>query len=171
MNAPMPKPPHSFDPTEDSRALRTALGSFATGVTVITCQTAQGPMGIAANSFASVSLDPPLILWSPAKSSTRYDGFMAAKDFAVHVLNDSQRAACDAFAKSGDAFDMLDWETSAQGVPLLGQYLARFECLTEAQHDAGDHTIIVARVTRVTTRPGKPLIFQGGRYGDVTFAS
>ncbi|MBS0125607.1 flavin reductase family protein [Thetidibacter halocola] len=172
MNAPMTNRSHSFDPaTGDPRAFRDALGQFGTGVTVVTCETGTGPIGITANSFASVSLDPPLVLWSPAKSSSRYPFFMAVPHFAIHVVGTDQVALCSGFARTGDAFDGLDWERGARGVPLLNGCLARFECTTEAVHDAGDHSIIVARVTRVTTRPGAPLLFHGGRYGGFTEAS
>ncbi len=161
--------PQSFDPAEaDPRAFREALGRFGTGVTVITCNTPTGPMGITANSFASVSLDPPLVLWSPAKGSSRYPFFMAAKHFAVHVMGDEQFGLCGSFARSGNAFDDCDWETSDAGVPLLNGCLSRFECETTATHDAGDHSIIVARVSRVTTRQGDPLLFFGGKYGGFT---
>lgn len=164
--------PQSFDPAEaDPRAFREALGRFGTGVTVITCNAGSGPLGITANSFASVSLDPPLVLWSPAKSSSRYPFFMAAKHFAVHVVGAEQQNICGGFARAGDAFEQFDWEEGAQGVPLLNGCLSRFECETTATHDAGDHSIIVARVSRVTTRQGDPLLFFGGKYGGFTEAT
>lgn len=157
---------HSFDPRLDnSRDFRDALGRFGTGVTVVTCATETGPLGITANSFASVSLDPPLVLWSPAKSSTRYPFFMAADHFAIHVVGDDQGALCRAFARNGSAFDACDWTTGAHGVPLIDGCLSRFECTKVAEHDGGDHSIVVARVTRVTTRDGAPLLFYSGRYG------
>lgn len=172
VNAHVNAPPQAFDPAEaDPRAFREALGRFGTGVTVVTCATPTGRLGITANSFSSVSLDPPLVLWSPAKSSSRYPFFMAAKHFAVHVIGAEQVDVCGGFARSGDAFDGLDWETGANGVPLLNGCLSRFECETSAIHDAGDHSIIVARVTRVTTRQGDPLLFFGGQYGGFTGAS
>lgn len=171
MNAPMPPLTQSFDPSTDSRALRSALGSFATGITVVTCATPDGPLGIAANSFASVSLDPPLVLWSPAKSSSRYAAFLAAEHCAIHVLGAAHMEICKGFARDGRAFDSLDWAEGTHSVPLLTPCLARFECRREAVHDAGDHSIIVARVTRVTTSPGAPLVFQGGRYGEFTETS
>ena len=163
---------HSFDPSLDnSRAFRDALGQFATGVTVITCNTAGGPLGITANSFASVSLDPPLVLWSPAKSSTRYPFFMAADHFAIHVMGAEQGGMCGAFARDGNAFAAFDWEVGLNNVPLLNGCLSRFECTKTAEHDGGDHSIIVARVTRASTRQGEPLLFHGGRYGGFTQAS
>ena len=164
--------PLSFDPSQDNaRAYRDALGRFGTGVTVVTCNTASGPLGLTANSFASVSLDPPLVLWSPAKSSSRYPFFMAAERFAIHVMGQEQAALCSGFARRGDAFAGLDWAPDAHGVPLIEGCLSRFSCQTVATHDGGDHTIIVARVTRVTTRPGTPLMFYSGKYGAFTEAS
>ena len=163
---------HSFEPTlENSRALRDALGQFATGVTVITCNTSTGPLGITANSFASVSLDPPLVLWSPAKSSSRYPFFMAADHFAIHVMGADQAGVCNAFARDADAFDQFDWEVGLNRVPLINGCLSRFECTKTAEHDGGDHSIIIARVTRASTRPGEALIFHGGRYGGFTQTS
>ncbi len=155
-----------FDPAQsDPRAFRDALGRFGTGVTVITCATPTGPLGITANSFASVSLDPALVLWSPAKGSSRYPFFMAAEHFAIHVIADEQKDICQGFARSGDAFDGLDWENSPRGVPLINNCLSRFECQTHATHDGGDHSIIVAKVIEVATRTGDPLMFFGGQYG------
>ena len=158
--------PQTFDPASgDTRAFRAALGQFGTGVTVVTCATADGPLGITANSFSSVSLDPPLVLWSPAKSSSRYPFFAAASHFAIHVIAADQFDLAADFARSGDAFGAHDWEDGAHGVPLLANCLARFECSQEALHDAGDHSIVVGRVSRVAMRDGVPLLFVGGRYG------
>ena len=155
----------SFRPDADARAFRTTLGSFATGVTVVTTGTVEGPVGITANSFASVSLDPPLVLWSPAKSSTRYGVFAAAEHFAIHVIGAEQKPVADAFTKARDAFDGLDWAYDPTGTPLINGTLARFLCRTEARHDAGDHLIVVGRVLAATCQDGLPLVFQGGAYG------
>ncbi|WP_089881639.1 flavin reductase family protein [Citreimonas salinaria] len=162
----------SFDPHQaDPRAFREALGRFGTGVTVITCATRDGPLGITANSFSSLSLDPPLVLWAPAKSSARYPHFMAAERFAIHVMGRDQFDTCRGFARDGDAFDRIAWEEGEGGVPLISGSLSCFECATTATHDGGDHSIIVARVTRVTTRAGEPLLFFGGAYGTFDPAS
>ena len=158
--------PHSFDPTEaDPRAFRDALGRFGTGVTVVTCETGSGPMGITANSFSSLSLDPPLVLWAPAKSSSRYPFYIAATHFAIHVLGEEQRDLCAGFARNGDIFDTLSWREGAHKTPLIEGCLSRFECRQVAVHDAGDHSIVVGQVTHVTTREGRPLLFQNGQYG------
>ncbi len=154
----------AFPPEDDPRGYRDALGSFATGVTVITTSSADGPVGITANSFASVSLDPPLVLWSPAKTSNRFDYFKDAQRFAIHVLDGHQQAICDGFTREASAFDGLDWQASAHGIPLIDGCLARFECRRETYHDAGDHIIIVGRVESAAWRTGMPLLFQGGRF-------
>lgn len=154
----------SFDPALDQDAFRSALGSYATGVTVVTVPSEDGPIGITANSFASVSLNPPLVLWSPAKESNRFKYFSGAPHFAIHVLDGHQQDVCNAFTKDRHACDRFDWEAGANGVPLINGCLARFECTLEAEHDAGDHTIIIGRVTAASYRAGLPLLFHAGRF-------
>ncbi|SPF79911.1 flavin reductase family protein [Pseudoprimorskyibacter insulae] len=155
-----------FDPAEaDPRSFRDALGKFATGVTVITCMTPTGPIGITANSFASLSLTPPLVLWSPAKRSSRYPFYVAADYFAIHVLGAGQAALSSGFARSGDAFGAIDWRESAHRTPLIEGCLSRFECRNIAQHDGGDHTVVIGQVIEVETRDGAPLIFSAGQFG------
>ncbi len=155
-----------FIPEADNhRAYRNALGSFTTGVTVVTAMTADGPIGMTVNSFASVSLDPPLVLWSPAKNSSRYGAFTGARHFAIHVLSADQDHLSAAFTRGGSGFDGIDVRFNDEGVPVLPGTLARFECAEQAQHDAGDHTIIIGKVLRVAHRQGEPLCFSGGRFG------
>jgi len=156
---------HEFVPDQDLRVFRHALGQFATGVTVVTAAGRDGPVGITANSFASVSLEPPLVLWSPAKASRRFAPFTAATDFAIHVLAADQRALSEAFTWSATAFDNADWQPDAQGVPLIAGAAARFRCVTHAVHDAGDHAIILGRVLTVLRGDRAPLVFHAGRYG------
>jgi len=153
---------------DTTREFRDALGRFATGVCVITADSDIGPLGITANSFASVSLDPPLVLWSPAKFSKRYNAFANAPHFAIHVVDADQADLCQRFAQDGTAFDGTDWQLGAQNVPLLNGVLARFECTTVATHDGGDHRIVVAEVTQATWRDGAPLVFSQGTYGQFT---
>jgi flavin reductase (DIM6/NTAB) family NADH-FMN oxidoreductase RutF len=150
---------------EDTRMLRDALGRFATGVTVVTTSTRDGPMGFTANSFASVSLDPPLVLWSPAKASARYPFFAAARHYAIHVLGAEQAELSRRFVRGGAGFDGLAHEINAEGVPLVPGVLARFECEQIATHDGGDHLIVVGRVRRAVFREGGPLVFSQGAYG------
>jgi flavin reductase (DIM6/NTAB) family NADH-FMN oxidoreductase RutF len=155
-----------FEPGPDTaRAFRDALGCYGTGVTVVTAMTQNGPLGMTANSFAAVSLDPPLVLWSPAKASGRHDGFRAAVHFIVHVMGEDQLKLAQHFARQGNGFDAIDWQRSEDGAPILEGCLARFECRAVAAHDAGDHTIIVGRVDRAAHRPGQGLMFKRGLYG------
>lgn len=147
------------------RELRTALGAFASGVTVVTCRGPDGPLGFTANSFTSVSLDPPLVLWCPAILSPRHDAFVAAPDFAIHVLAVSQLDISQRFAERADDFNGLDWSESASGVPRIAGCLTRLDCRHFAAHGAGDHTIVIGQVEQVTHTPGAPLLFALGAYG------
>jgi flavin reductase (DIM6/NTAB) family NADH-FMN oxidoreductase RutF len=151
-------------PPEDHRSLRDAFGRFATGVTVVTTTTSEGPVGFTANSFSSLSLDPPLVLWSPAKSSRRFGAFAGAGHYAIHVLADDQTGLIQRFTRSGEGFTGLEHSLTGEGLPVLSA-LARFDCAAHAMHDGGDHAILVGRVLRVTVRDGAPLVFSQGRYG------
>ena len=167
MSTPMPADVFVPGPAT-SRQFRDALGAFSTGVTVVTAQSSLGPLGITANSFASLSLDPPLVLWSPARHSRRFDAFTRAEHFAIHVLGADQIDVGMHFARQGHDFDLPDVLMNAQGVPVLPGCLAVFECRREAIHDGGDHAIVVGRVLAAQHRTGAPLVFQGGRYGRFT---
>lgn len=152
----------------NTRQFRAALGRFATGVTVVTAREANGgpPVGITVNSFASVSLTPPLVLWSAARASLRHAHFTEAPAFAIHVLRDDQTDLADRFTRNGAGFDGLEYTLNDQGVPLLEHALARFECTSETRHEGGDHTIIIGRVSRFETfSEGEPLVFAHGQYG------
>lgn len=146
------------------RDLRNALGRFATGVTVITTQTAEGPLGITANSFASVSLNPPLVLWSPARKSSRFPAFERAPFFAIHILGAGQRALADRFSRVGNDFDGLDFTAGEGGTPLIDGCAARFECRHAAGHDGGDHLIVVGEVLRLVENEVAPLLYHRGLY-------
>ncbi len=156
----------TFDPGTDSDGFRRALGSFATGVTVITTDGPEGPVGIVANSFASVSLDPPLVLWSPAKSSKRFEHFAGSRRFAIHVLGADQRDICATILRSKTAISDVPMHLSHCGMPIIEGALASFECNLEATHDAGDHVIIIGRVTKAHHSAGEPLVFHAGKYGE-----
>jgi flavin reductase (DIM6/NTAB) family NADH-FMN oxidoreductase RutF len=159
------RPLAGFEPTaETQRRFRDALGRFASGVTVVTAATPEGGIGMTANSFSSVSMDPPLVLWCPARGSGRYPVFAAARHFAIHVLADHQEDLAMAFARSGAAFAGLDVQVNSHGVPLIGDCLARFECDTHAQHDGGDHAIMVGQVRRAALTEGAPLVFSQGKF-------
>jgi flavin reductase (DIM6/NTAB) family NADH-FMN oxidoreductase RutF len=153
-----------FDPSAHPRRFRDALGQFATGVTLVTTLGPDGPVGMVANSFAAVSLDPPLILWSPARSSGRFALFAEAETFAVHVLAADQRALADGFAASRSGPTGIAWDR-VDAIPVVPGTLARFICTAHARHDGGDHLIIVGRVQQAEVHPGAPLVFQGGAWG------
>ena len=156
----------TFDPSTDADSFRGALGTFVTGVTVITTDSPEGPVAIVANSFASVSLDPPLVLWSPAKSSKRFEHFAGSRRFAIHVLAADQRDICAAIIQSKTAIKDVPTHLSHCGMPIIDGALATFECNLEATHDAGDHVIIVGKVTKAQHVGGAPLVFHGGKYGE-----
>jgi len=153
----------------NNKAFRDCLGKFATGVTVVTCTDAAGtPCGITANSFSSVSLEPPLILWNIAKVSNSLRAFLDAECFAVNVLAAEQKAVSTHFARSDHTlFDDVEYDLSDSGVPLLPGTLATFECRTHQVHDSGDHYIIIGEVTAFSAGDGDPLLFFGGAYGRI----
>jgi flavin reductase (DIM6/NTAB) family NADH-FMN oxidoreductase RutF len=158
--------PDGTRPTDtlDPRLLRDAFGRFATGVCLVTTQGPEGPVGFTANSFASVSLDPALVLWSPARAARRFGIFAAAPVYAIHVLAADQAGLVARFARNGEGFRGLEHGVNDEGQPTLPA-LARFDCAAHAMHDGGDHAILVGRVLRVALRDGAPLIFSQGRYG------
>ncbi|MCK8463654.1 flavin reductase family protein [Aliiroseovarius sp. S1339] len=156
----------NFTPSPDhAGAFRAALGLFTTGVTLVTTSTPRGPLAMTVNSFTSVSLDPPLILWCPAKVSARHDAFVAAEHFAVHLLCDDQVEVARRFARQGEDFSDLDHRVDYHGVPVIEHCMARFDCTRENVVDGGDHSIVLGRVHRVTTNEGQPLTFHAGRFG------
>ena len=152
--------------TEDPHAaLRDSLGRFATGVTVVTCAGELGPCGITANSFSSVSLQPPLILWNIAKVSNSLNAYLDAEHFAVNVLGHDQDHLAHHFAQSDHTvFNGIDYDTSPHGVPLLPGTIACFECRTFAVHDCGDHHIIIGEIDRFRCDDAEPLLFFRGDY-------
>ncbi len=149
-------------------AFREALGSFATGVTIATTLDDQDrPVGVTASSFNSVSLDPPLVLWSLAKNSQSRDAFCDSGHFAVHVLAASQEALSNRFARTGaDKFGGVEWSAGKLGSPVFTEHAALFECATRHQYDGGDHIIMVGEVVDFEARDEAPLLFHGGRYAD-----
>ncbi|WP_374315467.1 flavin reductase family protein [Aquabacterium sp.] len=153
----------TFTPEE----YRAALGQFATGVTVVTARAADGSLvGLTANSFNSVSLDPPLVLWSLAKQSGSMPGFLSASHYAINVLGADQRQLAERFARKGiDRFDGAPWKPGLTGAPVIDGAVAVFECEQRSQHDEGDHVIFVGRVMHCRRRVGvPPLVYQGGRF-------
>ena len=158
----------TFHPANaEARLLREALGRFATGVTVVTTMGSRGPVGMTVNSFTTVSLEPPLVLWCPARNSTRHEVFTGAEAWSVHVLGAEQLETCLRFTKGGRQFDELEPVITDEGVPVLPGAAARFDCLTHAVHDGGDHSVVIGRVLRVTVGgpTDHPLVFAAGRFG------
>jgi len=156
----------AFQPSKETeREFRDALSCFATGVCVVTTMANDGPVGLTANSFASVSLDPPLVLWSPARVSRRFPAFESATRYAIHVLGEDQFALCRHFARREPPFEGLRWHEGADQVPLIDGCLARFDCRRVARHEGGDHLIVVGEVLGAEYRNGEPLLFSAGRYG------
>jgi 3-hydroxy-9,10-secoandrosta-1,3,5(10)-triene-9,17-dione monooxygenase reductase component len=150
----------------DPRDFRNALGQFATGVTVITTRDDQGrPVGVTASSFNSVSLDPPLVLWSLDKSAASLKAFSDYGYFSVHVLAEGQESLSNNFARRGeDKFSGVDLETGVAELPVLPECAARFQCQLIYQYDGGDHTILVGEVKEYKNFQRKPLIFHSGQY-------
>lgn len=149
----------------DRQALRRAFGRFATGVVVVTTRDGARAVGLTANSFSSVSLDPPLALWSLNLGSPSREAFLQAGWYAVNVLAADQAALSRRFATpAADKFAGLEWEDGLGGCPLLPGCLASFECRTERVMEAGDHAIVLGRIARARHREGEPLVFSAGRY-------
>lgn len=152
----------------DLQEFRSALGSFATGVTVVTSATGDhNPVGVTASSFNSVSLDPPLVLWSLAKKSMSLGAFRDSGHFAVHILSSAQEDLSNSFAKSGaDKFDGVNWQRGKLGSPILDEFAAKFECRTVHQYEGGDHIIFVGEVVAFEKRDHAPLVFHAGKYAE-----
>jgi len=145
--------------------LRKCLGKFATGVTVVTCEGPGGPCGITANSFTSVSLEPPLVLWNIDKRSVSLNAFFEAEYFAINILGGHQQPLAEHFAKSENCtFEGVDYRLNGSKVPLLTGSIACIECRTDQIHEAGDHYIIIGAVEAFRTSEGEPLLFFGGEY-------
>lgn len=153
------------NPLEDGRAFRRSLGQYATGVAVITTRHGETLAGMAVNSFAAVSLDPPLILWSIRRESGSAPAFLEATHFAVNVLSADQVEVSQAFGASRpDKFSAATWSAGAHGVPLLNNAIAHLECRRESVHEGGDHLILVGYVERHARFAGEPLLFTQGQY-------
>ena len=154
----------------DGRELRNALGRFATGVCVISAVDKQGTaVGMTANSFSSVSLDPPLVLWSLQNTSEIFDTFATARRFAINVLAAEQVELSNQYARKGDhQLSPGHYCLGRNGSPLIRNALVSFECQLETTHQGGDHLIIIGRVMGMSSRPtGKPLLFHAGAYREL----
>ncbi|MGV6874566.1 flavin reductase [Pseudochelatococcus sp. B33] len=152
----------------DPRAFRQCLGQFATGVTVITTLTDGRPVGVTANSFSSLSLDPPLVLWSIGRKSRSFHAFEAAEHFAINILAADQVDVSQRFSSAAeDKFEGFTWSAGHAGLPLIPGAIAHLECSAAAAHQEGDHILLIGRVLRFVSMSGSPLLFAQGRYGVV----
>lgn len=154
----------------DSAQFRQVLGHFPTGVTVVTAAPSSGPVGLAVGSFASVSLDPPLVAFFPDRTSSSWPQIEATGSFCVNILAEDQEAVCRRFASKGDdKFAGLGWRPAGSGSPLLDGVLAWIDCDIESVTEAGDHHCVMGRVRDLDVgRDGGPLLFFRGGYGRFT---
>ena len=155
----------------DPREFRDTVGCFATGITIITTIAPDGaPIGLTANSFTSLSLDPPMVLFCLDRKVASFDSFETGAHFAVNVLSDGQMDTSNRFAKSGpdkwDGFEFDNWDT---GCPILHDCLANMECSVASIHEGGDHVIVIGEVTRMMHVDGEasPLLYYRGRYANL----
>jgi len=152
----------------DERELRAALGHFCTGVTVVTSVDGADPVGMACQSFASLSLSPPLVLFCPARTSRTWARIARSGRFCANVLAADQQEVSAVFGRPGEAkFSGLDWSPSPRGSPVLAGVLTWIDCAIEAVHPAGDHDVVVGRVADLgPLRDARPLLFYRGGYTD-----
>jgi len=145
---------------------RTAMGHFCTGVTVITAADDEGPVGFTCQSFMALSLDPPLILFSPMKTSRAWPRIEKSGRFAVNLLGEHQQQVSSVFgSRQPDKFESVQWRPSRTGSPLFDGALGWIDCSIEAVHDGGDHHIVIGRVQELSPpNAGRPLLFYRGRY-------
>ncbi|GAB3381355.1 flavin reductase family protein [Spongiibacter taiwanensis] len=154
----------------DQRQLRNALGQFATGVCVVTANAAElGPFGMTVNSFSSVSLDPPLVLWSLRNDSECFEAFRQTRFYAINVLRNDQQQLSNQYASPvNHRLSPEHFSIGKTGSPVLRGVLCTFECEIWQRYDGGDHTILVGKVLESQSNPtGKPLVFHGGLYREL----
>jgi flavin reductase (DIM6/NTAB) family NADH-FMN oxidoreductase RutF len=164
------EPAAQLPETPSPQLLRAAFGRYATGVTLVTCGDAAGQRtGLTVNSFSSLSLEPPLVLWSLRLRSTNLDAFTAARCFVVNVLKQEHAALSRWFATAAAAqrFDQGLWRAGLGGAPVLQDASASFECELRGWHDEGDHRLFIGRVWRVSQSEGEPLIYLQGGYRSI----
>ncbi len=151
----------------ESARYRQVLGHFATGVTVVTTADGDHPVGLAVNSFTSVSLDPPLVAFCVARTSTTWPRIRAVGSFCVNILAEDQEELCRAFAGRGpERFRGVGWRPSQSGAPILAGGLAWLDCIVHVEHDGGDHIMVLGRVREMgVDHEGRPLVFYRGGYG------
>ncbi len=160
---------HPAPPEFDTRQFRHALSQFATGVTVITtCMPDGSFLGLTASSFNSVSLEPPLVLWSLSCNAGSLPTFTKNSHYVINVLAGDQAALAERFAMRIDnRFEGVDFELSPTGLPVLRGVTAWFECHNRSRYPEGDHVIFVGEVERCEVTPRPPLVFHGGRFASI----
>ena len=161
------RPPQALPPSFSPSEFRQALGMFATGVTIVTARAANGSfVGLTANSFNSVSVSPPLVLWSLARSAGSMAAFSTGSHYAINILAADQQDLAKQFAAQGiDRFSGVAFSTGSGGAPLLQGAAATFECFNRSRYEEGDHVIFVGEVEACTHRVGaSPLLFHGGKF-------
>jgi flavin reductase (DIM6/NTAB) family NADH-FMN oxidoreductase RutF len=161
------KPLKARPPIFSKAEFRTALGMFATGVTIVTARTAQGDLvGLTANSFNSVSMAPPLVLWSLAQSATTMEAFATGSHYAINILSADQQELAKQFAAKGiDRFAGVSYQLGRAGAPLIDGAAATFECFNRSRYEEGDHVIFVGEVEHCAHRAGaSPLLYHGGQF-------
>ena len=153
----------------DQEKFKLALGNYPTGVTIITAKGGDVPVGLTANSFASVSLDPLLILWSIDHKASSLETFKTSKHFAIHILEANQQELCKTFAsKNVDRFDLCQWSESDNSVPIIDGTFAVLECETFDTIEAGDHTIIIGKVINIDVDSEKdPMLYHRRVFGPI----
>ena len=164
---PLSPPRKAQPPSFSSEEFRTALGMFATGVTIVTARTPDSRViGLTANSFNSVSLDPPLVLWSLSQAAASLPAFRAGSHYAINILAADQKALAERFAlKGSDRWHGVSFTEGMGGAPLLAGAAATFECFNRSRYEEGDHVIFVGEVERCSWRSGaSPLLFHGGQF-------
>jgi flavin reductase (DIM6/NTAB) family NADH-FMN oxidoreductase RutF len=165
--ATLQKSPGAQTPTFGTEAFRAALGRFATGVTIVTARAPDGSLvGLTANSFNSVSLNPPLVLWSLALSAGSMQAFSRGSHYAINILASDQKALAERFAsRSADRWADVAWREGMAGAPVLDGAAAVFECFNRSRYEEGDHVIFVGEVECCEySADADPLIYHGGRY-------
>ena len=153
-------------PGLDQARFREVLGHFATGITIVTAIDAGEPVGFSCQSFAALSLDPPMVILAPAKSSTSWPRIARAGAFCVNILEEHQEAECRAFSLSGgDKFSGVDWTPGVTGAPLIDGSLAIVECRLGAIYEGGDHELVTGHVVTLGVGEGSPLLFYRSGFG------
>ncbi len=151
----------------DGATMRTVMGHFGTGVTVVTAMVDGEPIGMACNSFTSLSLEPALVLFCAAKSSSTWPKIQVAKHYCVNILAESGEELCRTFAmkSAAERYDGVGYAPAITGAPVLNDALAYIDCEIESEYDGGDHVIVVGRVVELGYRDGAPLMYFRGGYG------